>query len=41
MRDFVPVASLLNSELVMVVHPSVGVSTVQNSSRSRSRNPAR
>jgi tripartite-type tricarboxylate transporter receptor subunit TctC len=29
MRDFVPVASLLNSELVMVVHPSVGVSTVQ------------
>src|SRR5215831_7699939 len=29
MRDFVPVASLLNSELVMVVHPSVGVNTVQ------------
>jgi tripartite-type tricarboxylate transporter receptor subunit TctC len=29
MRDFVPVASLLNSELVMVVHPSVGVSTVK------------
>ena len=29
MRDFLPVASLLNSELVMVVHPSVGVSTVQ------------
>src|SRR5258705_883576 len=29
MRDSVPVASLLNSELVMVVHPSVGVSTVQ------------
>src|ERR1700716_2873389 len=29
MRDFVPVAALLNSELVMVVHPSVSVSTVQ------------
>src|SRR5215472_13425698 len=29
MRDFVPVASLINSELVMVVHPSVGVNTVQ------------
>jgi tripartite-type tricarboxylate transporter receptor subunit TctC len=29
MRDFVPVASLLNSELVMVVHPSVPVSTVK------------
>src|SRR5215470_7852492 len=29
LRDFVPVASLLNSELVMVVHPSVGVNTVQ------------
>jgi tripartite-type tricarboxylate transporter receptor subunit TctC len=29
MRDFVPVASLLNSELVMVVHPSVGVSNVK------------
>ena len=28
-RSFVPVASLLNSELVMVVHPSVGVNTVQ------------
>src|SRR5215469_16704147 len=29
LRDFVPVASLLNSELVMVVHPSLGVSTVK------------
>ena len=29
MRDFVPVASLLSSELVMVVHPSLGVSTVK------------
>jgi tripartite-type tricarboxylate transporter receptor subunit TctC len=29
MRDFVPVASLLNSELVMVVHPSVGVNNVK------------
>jgi tripartite-type tricarboxylate transporter receptor subunit TctC len=29
MRDFVPVASVMNSELVMVVHPSVGVKTVQ------------
>src|SRR5919198_5906001 len=29
MRDFVPVASLLNSELVMVVPPSVPVNTVQ------------
>jgi tripartite-type tricarboxylate transporter receptor subunit TctC len=29
MRDFVPVASLLNSELVMVVHPSVPADTVQ------------
>ncbi len=29
MRDFVPVASLLTSEMVMVVHPSVGVSTVK------------
>jgi tripartite-type tricarboxylate transporter receptor subunit TctC len=29
MRDFVPVASLLNSELVMVVHPSVPVNTVK------------
>ncbi len=30
MRDFVPVASLLNSELVMVVHPSVPAHTVQD-----------
>jgi tripartite-type tricarboxylate transporter receptor subunit TctC len=30
LRDFVPVASLLNSELVMVVHPSVPVSTVKD-----------
>ncbi|HKF13513.1 MAG TPA: tripartite tricarboxylate transporter substrate binding protein [Xanthobacteraceae bacterium] len=30
MRDFVPVASLLNSELVMVVHPSVSVNTVKD-----------
>jgi tripartite-type tricarboxylate transporter receptor subunit TctC len=29
MRDFVPVASVMASELVMVVHPSVGVKTVQ------------
>ena len=29
MRDFAPVASLLNSELVMVVHPSVPATTVQ------------
>jgi tripartite-type tricarboxylate transporter receptor subunit TctC len=29
MRDFVPVAFLLTSEMVMVVHPSVGVNTVQ------------
>src|SRR5205823_7952113 len=29
MRDFVPVAGLISSELVMVVHPSVGVSTVK------------
>src|SRR6266536_3480278 len=29
LRDFVPVASLLNSELVMVVHPSVPVNTVK------------
>ena len=29
MRDFVPVASLLNSELVMVVHPSVAATNVQ------------
>jgi tripartite-type tricarboxylate transporter receptor subunit TctC len=29
MRDFVPVASLLNSELVMVVHPSVPVNNVK------------
>jgi tripartite-type tricarboxylate transporter receptor subunit TctC len=29
MRDFVPVASVLTSEMVMVVHPSVGVSTVK------------
>src|SRR5882672_4298172 len=29
MRDFVPVASLLNSELVMVVHPSVPATTVE------------
>src|SRR6516164_1747680 len=29
LRDFVPVASLLNSELVMVVHPSVQVNTVK------------
>src|SRR5215467_13523680 len=29
MRDFVPVASLLSSELVMVVHPSVPASTVK------------
>src|SRR5262245_36961777 len=29
MRDFVPVGSLLTSEMVMVVHPSVGVSTVK------------
>jgi tripartite-type tricarboxylate transporter receptor subunit TctC len=29
MRDFVPVASLLNSELVMVVHPSVPATTVK------------
>jgi tripartite-type tricarboxylate transporter receptor subunit TctC len=28
-RDFVPVASLLNSELVMVVHPSVPARTVE------------
>jgi tripartite-type tricarboxylate transporter receptor subunit TctC len=28
MRDFVPVASLMNSELVMVVHPSVPVSNL-------------
>jgi tripartite-type tricarboxylate transporter receptor subunit TctC len=28
MRDFVPVASVMSSELVMVVHPSVGVRTV-------------
>src|SRR6266545_7075573 len=27
MRDFVPVASVMSSELVMVVHPSVGVKT--------------
>ena len=30
LRDFVPVASLLNSELVMVVHPSVPVNTVKD-----------
>ena len=30
MRDFVPVASLLSSELVMVVHPSVPANTVQD-----------
>jgi tripartite-type tricarboxylate transporter receptor subunit TctC len=29
MRDFVPVASVMSSELVMVVHPSVGVKTAQ------------
>jgi tripartite-type tricarboxylate transporter receptor subunit TctC len=29
MRDFVPVASVMSSELVMVVHPSVGVRTVK------------
>jgi tripartite-type tricarboxylate transporter receptor subunit TctC len=29
MRDFVPVASLLKSELVMVLHPSVPANTVQ------------
>ncbi|MFL6796025.1 MAG: Bug family tripartite tricarboxylate transporter substrate binding protein [Xanthobacteraceae bacterium] len=29
MRDFVPVASIMSSELVMVVHPSLGVKTVQ------------
>ena len=29
MRDFVPIASLLKSELVMVVHPSLPVSNVQ------------
>ena len=29
LRDFVPVASLLNSELVMVVHPSEPVNTVK------------
>src|SRR5947207_7648856 len=29
LRDFVPVASLLNSELVMVVHPSVKVKTLK------------
>jgi tripartite-type tricarboxylate transporter receptor subunit TctC len=29
MHDFVPVASVMSSELVMVVHPSVGVKTVQ------------
>jgi tripartite-type tricarboxylate transporter receptor subunit TctC len=29
LRDFVPVASLLNSELVMVVHPSVPPNTVE------------
>jgi tripartite-type tricarboxylate transporter receptor subunit TctC len=29
MRDFVPVAALLNSELVMVVHPSVPASNVK------------
>jgi tripartite-type tricarboxylate transporter receptor subunit TctC len=29
MRDFVPVASVMSSELVMVVHPSVGVKTVK------------
>jgi tripartite-type tricarboxylate transporter receptor subunit TctC len=29
LRDFVPVASLLNSELVMVVHPSVPVNSVE------------
>jgi tripartite-type tricarboxylate transporter receptor subunit TctC len=29
MRDFVPVAGLISSELVMVVHPSVGVNTVR------------
>jgi tripartite-type tricarboxylate transporter receptor subunit TctC len=29
MRDFVPIASLLNSELVMVVHPSVPARTVE------------
>jgi tripartite-type tricarboxylate transporter receptor subunit TctC len=29
MRDFVPVASLLKSELVMVVHPSLPVSSVR------------
>src|SRR5215471_11734948 len=30
LRDFVPVASLLSSELVMVVHPSVPANTVQD-----------
>jgi tripartite-type tricarboxylate transporter receptor subunit TctC len=29
MRDFIPVAPLLNSELVMVVHPSVPAHTVK------------
>jgi tripartite-type tricarboxylate transporter receptor subunit TctC len=29
MRDFVPVASVLKSELVMVVHPSLGVNNVK------------
>ncbi len=29
MRDFVPVASVMNSELVLVVHPSVPVNTLQ------------
>jgi tripartite-type tricarboxylate transporter receptor subunit TctC len=30
MRDFEPVASVMSSELVMVVHPSVGVKTVKD-----------
>ena len=30
LRDFVPVASLLNSELVMVAHPAVPVNTVKD-----------
>ena len=39
MRDFVPVASLNYSELVMVVHPSVPAKISRSSSRSPRRSP--
>ena len=41
MHDLVPIAPLIDSDLVLVVHPSVPAKNVRNCSRWRAPNPAR